>query len=503
MPKYLLSIDNGGTNTKAVIFDTKGALIAVSSFPTPRIEPAEEQREVDTMQAWESICRAIQGVLKKAGLSGEDIACVTCVGHGKGLYAFDAKGKPVRNGILSTDNRAWKYVEEWNENGVAEQARKLSKQSVLSMQAPPLLRWIKDNEPENYARINYIFEAKDYVRFMLTGEAYNEITDYSGTNLMNLDTVSFDESLFELFGISEMFAATSQLRKCTDLCGTVSAEAAAFTGLREGTPVAGGMFDIDACAVAMNVLTEDHLCVIAGTWSINEYISKMPVTDGSVLMNSMFCREPYFLVEECSPTSAGNLDIFINLFAAELVAKAKATGQSVFDLANELVSATDPASHGIVFLPFLYGSNIGLQAKASLVGVLSHHTQGQILQAVYEGVVFSHRYHIEKLLSSKKTPTKTIRLAGGAVRSAVWVQIFADVLQYPIEIVEVDELGTLGGAMASAVAAGIYENLSAASMNMTTIRDIIYPNEKRIELYDQKYMRYKKTAEALLSVWDL
>ena len=503
MPDYLLCIDNGGTNTKAVIFNKKGALIAASSFPTPRIEPAPEQREVDCMQVWSSICRAIQAALAEAGLTGADIACAACVGHGKGLYLFGADGKPVRNGILSTDNRAWKTVEDWNADGTAERAREWSKQSVLSMQAPPLLRWLKDNEPESYAATRYIFEAKDFVRFMLTGEAYNEITDYSGTNLMNLDTVAFDERLFNIFGIPEMQNATAALRACTDACGAITAAAAAQTGLAEGTPVAGGMFDIDACAVAMNVLTEERLCVIAGTWSINEYISKTPVTDGSVLMNSMFCQAPYFLVEECSPTSAGNLDIFINLFAADLAAEAKAAGASVFALANTLVEEADPASHGIVFLPFLYGNNIGLQAKASLVGILSHHTRGQILQAVYEGVVFSHRYHIEKLLSSKQTPTSAIRLAGGAVRSAVWVRMFADALQLPVEIVESDELGALGGAMAAAVAAGLYADLPTASAAMTTIKETVMPNKKRRDLYDQKYARYKKTAEALLAVWEM
>jgi len=499
MTQYYLCIDNGGTNVKAVIFDAAGALVAASSFPTPRIEPAPEQREVDSLALWGAIGRAIKAALAKASLTGGDIACAACVGHGKGLYAFGADGKPVRNGILSTDNRAWSYVEQWNADGTAAKAREMSRQSVLSMQAPPLLRWVKENEPAVYGNIRYIFEAKDFVRFMLTGEAYSEITDYSGTNLMNLDTVSFDERLFELFGIPEMFSLMTELRRNTDVCGYVTAEAAAVTGLAVGTPVAGGMFDIDACAVAMNVLQEDRLCVIAGTWSINEYIAKAPVLDGSVLMNSMFCLEPYYLVEECSPTSAGNLEVFLHMFMEGLAED----GRSVFDAANGLVTDTDPVSHGIVFLPFLYGCNVGLQSKGALLGVLSHHTKGQILQAVYEGVVFSHRYHVEKLLVAKEVPVQAVRLAGGAVRSRVWTQMFADALQFPVETVEGNELGALGGAMAAAVAAGCYPDLHSASASMTKVKDVFRPNPTLAALYDKKYAAYKAAAEALLPVWSL
>ena len=97
------------------------------------------------------------------------------------------------------------------------------------------------------------------------------------------------------------------IRYSYDLCGTISKEASELTGLPEGTAVAGGMFDIDACAVAVDVTSPDRMCTIAGTWSINEYIAKEPVMDGTIAMNSLFAMPGYYLVEDCSATSSGNL----------------------------------------------------------------------------------------------------------------------------------------------------------------------------------------------------
>ncbi len=149
---------------------------------------------------------------------------------------------------------------------------------------------------------------------MLTGEAYLEMTDYSGTALMNIAERRHDKELLKEYGMEEVYDMLPPLKKSNDICGYISNEVSEITGLAEGTPVSGGMFDIDACAIAMDVTSPDKLCVIAGTWSINEYISSTPVTNGTIMMNSIFCIPEYYLIEECSPTSASNSEWYINNF---------------------------------------------------------------------------------------------------------------------------------------------------------------------------------------------
>jgi L-xylulokinase len=280
----------------------------------------------------------------------------------------------------------------------------------------------------------------------------------------------------------------------------VSPEAAAACGLRAGTPVAGGMFDIDACAVAMDVTDERNLCVIAGTWGINEYISRSPVLDGSIMMNSLFCLPGYYLVEESSPTSAGNNEWFTELFLDSEKRLAQDRGISVYQLAEELAAGVGAAGQAIVFLPYLFGSNYNPQAKACFVGLETTTTRADMIRAVLEGIVFCHLVHVEKLLKTRNRPT-AVRLAGGAARSRTWAQIFADVFQLPVEIVDVKEIGALGCAMAAAVAAGVYADLKDAARHMVTIGHRLEPDPAKAALYTRKYQRYCAVSAALDGIW--
>ena len=499
---YYLGLDNGGTTTKATIYDNRGKEMGTHSMETRTIVVRTDFVERDMEEMWEANCAVIREVLQKTNIAGSEIACVAICGHGKGLYLWGKDNKPVRNGIISTDNRAWEYPVRWKSDGTEDKLFALTCQHILACQPVSLLCWLRDHEPQALQNIQWVFEAKDYVRFRLTGEARAELTDYSGSGLLNLHTRSFDPVILELLGIPEIWPALPPLCNSTDICGAVSGEAAQKTGLPKGIPVAGGMFDINACALAVDVLDEEHLCMIAGTWSINEFIRKSPVLDGSVLMNSIFCLPEYYLVEESSPTSAGNNEWFIQNLLPELAAAQKQGGKSIYDIANEWVASVPAEEYCPVFLPFLMASNVHPNAKACFVGMSTHHTRAHIMRSVYEGIVFSHKYHLNKLLAAKDTPTSTIRLAGGVARSRVWTQIFADAVQMPVETVEVNETGTLGCAIVAAVAAGEYATVRDAAARMCRIGEACMPDPGKAEIYEKKYQLYLKSIEALDSLWD-
>mgnify|MGYP000867645533 FL=1 len=290
---YYIGLDNGGTLTKAALYTSSGEEVAVCSAATEIAVPHPGYAERDMERMWRTNCDVLRGLLVRAGVDPADVRAVACCGHGKGLYLWGRDGKPVRAGIVSMDNRAAEYARRWEEDGTAAKAFAFSCQRVLACQPVALLAWLRDNEPENYRNIRWVFECKDYVRFRLTGEAFAEVTDYSGTNLMNLHTRDYDPRLLGLFGLEAVAGALPPLRLSTDVCGRITEEAAALTGLKAGTPVVGGMFDIDACAVAVDAADEERVCMIAGTWSINEYISPVPVLDGTVMMNDLMKQWGY------------------------------------------------------------------------------------------------------------------------------------------------------------------------------------------------------------------
>jgi len=500
MATCFMGIDNGGSMCKAVIFDAVGKEIASSSSRLNMITPQAGFTERDMQELWQVNCKVIKETVAKSGLSASDITGVACTGHGKGLYLWGKDDKPCYNGIVSTDSRAWMYPEKWNVDGTADRVFKKTFQKILACQPVSLLCWLKDNKPEIMSNIRWIFEVKDYIRFKLTDQAFAEVTDYSGSNMLNIKEVRFDRELMAEYGLEDFFDALPPLKKSTDFCGSVSKRASGETGLKEGTPLAGGMFDIDACAIAMDIVNEDKICVIAGTWSINEYISKQPVVNKSVMMNSLYCIPDYYLIEECSPTSASNYEWFLDMFLAEEKIKAKKLNINVFQYCNELADKVAPDEQNIIFLPYIFGSNYNPQAKATLVGLDSHHTRPQVIRAVLEGIVFCHRIHLEKLLANR-TKTESVRLAGGAANSLIWAQIFADVFKLSVEIIETKELGTLGCAMAAAVAAGVYRDLPEAAQNMVKVKCRIEPNPANGTIYEKKFALYKKVSAALEKVW--
>ena len=488
--------------TKAALYSNTGNEIAVEAIETEQLipQPGFAERDMDVMR--DAIYTTIRKTLRKAEIDAADIVGIACCGHGKGLYLWGKDGRPVRNAILSSDNRAYAYMLRWKADGTEEKAYRMSLQQVMACQPVALLNWLRDNEPEALNRTKWIFACKDFARFCLTGEARAELTDYSGDNLVNLRTKQYDMELLACYGISDLFEKLPPLCRATEICGTVDREAAEATGLLPGTPVAGGMFDIDACLLAVDAAREDRLCAIAGTWSINEYICREPVVDGSVRMNSVFCDPAYYLVEESSATSAGNNEWFIRTMLPELRTACRERGSSVYELCNGMVESVPASEFVPIFLPFLYASNVHPNAKSCFIGMTGYHTRAHMIRSVYEGIVYCHKYHIDALLRSRRKPFEQIRLAGGVARSPVWSQMFADIMQIPVETVDVNETGTLGCAIAAAVAAGEYSDIYEASRRMVHVGARFLPNGANAEAYQSRYRMYCRAIEALDPLWN-
>lgn len=500
MSKYLIGIDNGGTMSKAAIYDLSGKELAVSGYKTKMIVPEPGFIERDMEEMWQANVNAIRDIIKMSKVNPTDIAGIATTGHGNGMYLIDSNGNPAYNAIISNDTRAKDYVTKWYSDGTFEKVLPKTMQSIWAGQPVALISWFKDNKPEVIKRTKWVLMCKDYIRFRLTGNANAEITDMSGTNLMNVRDVKYDKDLLKEFGLEDILEKLPPIKYSSEVCGYVTKEAAEATGLAEGTPVAGGLFDLDSSAIATGITKEDMFCIVAGTWSINEYISKKPVVSKDLFMTSLYCMKNHWLITEGSATSASNLDWFVTQFMGEEAAKGKQENKSVFDYANEMVESTNPKDSNIVFLPFLFGTNVDADAKACFVGLNGWHTKAGLLRAVYEGVVFGHKAHIDKLFAFREKP-KAIRIAGGAAKSKVWVQIFADVLQIPIEVTATTELGALGAAICAGISTNNFKSFDSAADSMVKIKYTCKPNPELKDVYNKKYNIYNQTIQALTPVF--
>mgnify|MGYP000085464811 CR=1 FL=1 len=495
MPDYLLGIDNGGTVSKAALFTPGGREVAVASRKVQVLEPQPGWSERDMDDLWRATAAAVREVLTRSKVKPESIACVAPTGHGNGLYLVDKAGRAVRHAIYSTDARAQAYSDRWLADGLGPKVLPMTAQCIWAAQPNALLAWLRDREPAVLKRAAHVLMCKDFVRLRLTGEVRAEITDMSGTSLMNVVTGQYDDRILRLFGLEDLRGLLPPLAKSADLCGQVTARAAKETGLKAGTPVAGGLFDIDACALASGLVDEKLMSLVAGTWGNHLFVSKKPLIDRDLCMTSCFCIPGHYLVLEGSPTSASNLEWFLREWLG-----AGGKGGATYDLCNRLVASVPPEDGGVLFLPFLYGSNAGPRAKACLIGLQARHTKAHAMRAVYEGIVFSHYTHYRRLLKFRKAP-RSVRFTGGAARSAVWVQTFADCFQVPMEIPAGTELGALGAAIGAAVAAGIHRDYRTAVGAMTRVARRCEPDPKRRNLYAERYAAYRSAVQALSGFW--
>jgi L-xylulokinase len=501
MGQYILGIDNGNTVSKAAIFDLHGKEIATAGCKVETEFPHAGWTERDMGSLWHSTACAIHDVLTNSGVQPEEIAGIGCTGHGNGLYLLDKQGQPLRKGIQSMDTRAADIVTEWSQSSLAAEIFQYTIQSLWPAQPNALLAWIKKNEPQNYERIGAILMCKDYIKYCLTGEITTDYTDMSATSLMDVRNKCYSRELMALFGLAEIYEALPSIKQSFEVVGQVTRKAAEETGLIAGTPVVGGLFDVDAGAVGVGAINAGQACIIAGTWSINEVVTAEPLVDPNLFMTTLFAAPGKYISIEASPTSATNLEWFVTQFCGDERVEAKKRGISVYDVCNEEVASLAPGSTNIIFHPFLFGSNVQPTARAGFYGVAGWHTRVHMLRALYEGVVYCHLSHINKLRKAG-AQIKSARMTGGGSRSKVWTQMFADAMQMPMEVSDGSELSARGAAVSAAIGVGIYRDYAEAAAEAVSIVRVNEPIPANAQPYLERFAEYEHLVAVMQTSWD-
>lgn len=496
MKQYLMGIDNGGSDIKCAIFDLKGNEIAIARTQVPLDIPHPGWTERDPEAVWQANVQVIRETLEKAAIEAEQVAAVGLTGYGCGVVFADGRGKAVYPIVVSTDDRAGTYPGRFRREGIDRALFPYTRQTTWSAQPAALVPWFRDHKPEVLEKCRWILSLKDLIRYRLTGKMATELTDASSGCLMNLDTRQFDRRLFEILGIENCFDKMPPVLESTDIGGYVTEEAARLTGLAAGTPVAAGYFDIDANALASGILGPETLCLIAGTWSINEYLSDNTPDDIDKKENTatLSYLPGYYLMEDSTPTSASNFNWFLNtLLRPDRQAVPVAR---LYEECNALVEQLEPEDSSVIFVPYLFGSATHPEARGAFLNISGVDDRAALLRAVYEGVVFSSVHHVHNL----KRPLdsyRCARLSGGITNSPVWSQMMCDALQIPIETLNGSELGAKGAAMGAGVACGLFSGLEEAVGNMVQMGRVYQPRNEYAEIYRKKFARYEVALQAV------
>jgi L-xylulokinase len=500
MRERLIGIDAGGTMTKVVLFDVQGNELGCERQPNHMLMPHPGWTERDAEHMWAATCRSIKSLLEKTRTDPADILAVTPSGYGGGVYLIDRHGVPVRNALVSTDTRSMLILDRWTANGVRQRVSSQIEQLVWPGQTLALLAWMQEFEPGVLNSTAHVLSCKDYLRMKLCGDLSTDPTDAGCAGILNVSRSRISKEAFEAASLQKWLPKLVPIGGAAEIAGKVNEAAAGETGLKVGTPVVRGVYDVVGCALATGVTSSNQLAAVAGTFSIHSTLHKTPALDPMPHIQTPYPIAGEILATTATPTSASNLEWFCKTAMMAETGKAKASGQNIYELCNEMVASTLPGDSKVQFFPFLYDGPRGVPSGFS--GMRASTSMPDLLRAIYEGVVFAHRTDFNYLLTGPDAAKPdVIRFAGGPSRSEVWSQMFADGLGLPVEVANGAELGAKGGAICAAVAAGAYATIPEAMSKMVKIERRYEPDEARSAALTAKYEDYSLAIDMNAQAW--
>lgn len=493
----LLGIDNGLTVTKAVIFDETGRVLATArrrvaqSMPQPR----HVERDMDVL--WTQTAAAVAEAVAASGRPPSQIAAVAATAHGDGLYLLDGAARPLGPGILSLDSRAGDLAEAWRRDGTADAALARTGQMPHASAPSAILAWIRDRQPDRFDRIGHVLACKDWLAFCLTGHIGTDLTEAS-TAFTDVRTQAFDPGALAVFGLGGLSDALPVIALPDQVIGRVTATAAAATGLVPGTPVVAGLHDVTASALGAGGYAEGTVAIVAGTYSINETVTRRPRADAR-----WFCRNGLRRGEwnamSISPASAANYDWFLDTLCGGDRTVAEAQGRPFHAAVIPEIEAAMARPSTVIFHPFLFGSPHGPHASAGFLGLHGWHDRGAMLRAVVEGIAFNHRHHVDALRDG--FAPGAARLTGGISRSPVFAQLFADALAMPVATSDTEEAAAWGAALCAGSGVGLFASPRHDPRDMAALTRTYRPDPGRSADLGRRYAVFADLVDALSPLW--
>ena len=494
MKRYIISVDRGSTNVKAVVFDTAGEEVLVSSCASQKpvsIRPGWWEQDMQII--WESTASAIKTIFEQ-GIRAKEVLGVFVSGQGNGLMPIDKYGQPSRMGILSLDSRATGILAKWMADGRYDQVLRENGMPLAVGSPLPLLAWFRENSPEEFAAIDKVLFSKDWVNYKLCGIIGTDPTDASGAGMMNIRENRYSYEIFEKLGLSDITEKLPEIHPSHQILGKVTKEAAVQTGLREGTPVLGGSHDIAAFPYGVGTIDSKQWVCIVGTWGMNLHAVTSP--DGQPAAFYHTCPG-YYLSGAGDGNSGGCQDIMLDiLYGAEKDAAA-AQGKSIYEYVENLIEEHKETQ--ILFQPYLFGNSISRVAGAGFYGIKNWHSKEDWFKAVLEGIVMGHLANMRGLPGYEEIAF--IWLIGGGAKSRVLGQLFADISGKPVRIAVTSEITARGGALNALVGLGICKSHEEAAIPVRMKREY-RPESKRHEFYKKKFEIFCEASEANVKIWE-
>ncbi|MCD6495443.1 xylulokinase [Candidatus Bipolaricaulota bacterium] len=496
---YLVGIDVSTTAVKAVMIDLHGELVGSASTPLSLSTPLPGWSEQDPSDWWEATITSLRALLNRANITPEKIVSLGLTGQMHGAVSLDAKGDIIRPAILWNDARTATQCAEINDLVGADHLREITgNPALVGFQAPKIL-WLKEHEPENYAKVRHILLPKDYIRYRLSGELATDTSDAAGTLLLDLAKRAWSDEILSTLGIPRDWLP--DIFEGPEVAGHVTSGAAQITGLAAGTPIVAGAGDNAAAAIGCGVVSEGTGLLSLGTSGVIFAPTDTLRIDPTGALHA-FCHavpEAYHLMGVIL-SAGGSLR-----WARDILSNVQSdTGD--YGAFIEPAKRVAPGSEGLFFLPYLAGErtpHMDPAARGAWIGLSLAHRREHLVRAVLEGVAFALRDAWERMKMLGIAPP-TLRIVGGGTKSAVWREIIAAVLDIPLQRLAIDKGAAFGAAILAGVGAGVYADVEESVARTVKLDDDLErPIPSLVEQYEGIYRKYASLYPALKAsgVW--
>ncbi|OIN95995.1 xylulokinase [Candidatus Desantisbacteria bacterium CG1_02_38_46] len=494
---YLMGIDIGTTSARAIIIDESGKLVGAGVSEYPLYHPQPLFVEQEPLDWWEGTKKAIGEALKNANVQSHEIGGIGISGQMHSLVLLDNHCKVLRRSILWCDQRTVKQCEYIMRKTKQTLVQSTGNPALTGFTLPKII-WVMQEEPEIYEKVHKMLLPKDYIRFKLTGEFATEVSDASGTLMLDVKKRKWSEEILSAFRIKKENLPV--VYESPQITGKITSESAKETGLKEGIPVVGGAGDQAAGGVGNGIIKEGLLSSTIGTSGV-VFASLDDVKVDPFLRTHTFCHAipgkwHIMGVMLCAGVS---LKWFRDTFGMEEVNVGKMTGQDPYEILTMEASQVKPCSEGLIFLPYLMGERTPYPdpyAKGVFFGLTPRHTKAHLVRAVMEGVAFGLRDSLE-IIKKLRIKIEEIRASGGGARSTLWRQIQADINNAPMSTISIKEGPAFGVALLAGVGTGIYKNVEEACDNTIHVTSVTEPIKENVKRYEEYYRIYRSLYQKL------
>ncbi len=487
-----LGIDVGTSAVKCVLVNDQGKTLAAHSVEYPLLQPHPGWAEQHPEDWWNGTAQCIRSLLTKSFVKGLDIQGIGLSGQMLGSVFLDKQLKVIRPALLWCDQRT-EVETEWIEDQIGREAlgKFIGSRAMTGFTAPKIV-WLREHEPWNYNRIAHILLPKDYIRLKLTGMLATDLSDASGTMLLDVAGRCWSSEMTRRLDICPEWLPP--VYESCDIVSETTLFAAATTGLAAGIPVVAGGGDQACGAVGAGVVNKGVASIVLGTSGVISVHDESHQVDPNLLLHS-FCHAvsgKWFRMGVML-AAGGSFNWWRTHFGAEEQKMAEASGQDAFDKLTALAAQAPPGSEGLVFLPYLTGERMphpDPKARGGFIGLNLQHGNAHLTRAVLEGITFGLRDLIG-LMKQSSMELHELRVSGGGAQSVFWRQMIADIIGHPVLSARSNEGSAFGAAMLAASPV-LKTDLLELSANWIEIVDRLEPLAENQQRYEANYRVYRK-----------